>query len=119
MGRLPILLCNTVSYEKSPGASEKKRFLGSPDLEEINVNGWDDIALTYLDGSIVKMKDHFHSPQHAVDIIKNKCFFNKACSSAREMPAVGMDSDARNVLLKHFPSRFLLKARPFCPPSDL
>ena len=44
-------------------------FLGSPDLEEINVNGWDDIALTYLDGSIVKMKDHFHSPQHAVDII--------------------------------------------------
>ena len=45
-------------------------FLGSPDLEEINVNGWDDIALTYLDGSIVKLKDHFHSPQHAVDIIK-------------------------------------------------
>ena len=45
-------------------------FLGSPDLEEININGWDDIALTYLDGSIVKLKDHFHSPQHAVDIIK-------------------------------------------------
>ena len=45
-------------------------FLGSSELEEINVNGWDDIALTYLDGSIVKMKDHFHSPQHAVDIIK-------------------------------------------------
>ncbi len=45
-------------------------FLGSPELEEINVNGWDDIALTYLDGSIVKLKDHFHSPQHAVDIIK-------------------------------------------------
>lgn len=45
-------------------------YLGSPDLEEINVNGWDDIALTYLDGSIVKLTDHFHSPQHAVDIIK-------------------------------------------------
>ena len=45
-------------------------FLGSPELEEININGWDDIALTYLDGSIVKMKDHFHSPGHAVDIIK-------------------------------------------------
>ncbi len=27
-------------------------FLGSPDLEEININGWDDIALTFLDGSI-------------------------------------------------------------------
>ena len=45
-------------------------FLSSPELEAINVNGWDDIALTYLDGSIVKLKDHFHSPQHAVDIIK-------------------------------------------------
>ena len=46
------------------------KYLGSPDLEEINVNGWDDIALTLLDGTIVKMKEHFHSPQHAVDIIK-------------------------------------------------
>lgn len=45
-------------------------YLGSPDLEEINVNGWDDIALTKLDGSIVKLREHFHSPQHAVDIIK-------------------------------------------------
>ncbi len=33
-------------------------------------NAWNDIALTYLDGSIVKVKEHFHSPQHAVDIIK-------------------------------------------------
>ena len=45
-------------------------YLGSPDLEEINVNSWDDIALTLLDGTIVKVPEHFHSPQHAVDIIK-------------------------------------------------
>lgn len=45
-------------------------FLGSRDLEEININAWNDIALTYLDGRIVKMKEHFHSPQHAEDIIK-------------------------------------------------
>ena len=45
-------------------------FLGSSELEEINVNGWDDIALTYLDGSIRKLDEHFHSPQHAVDVIK-------------------------------------------------
>ena len=45
-------------------------YLGSEKLEEINVNGWDDIALTLLDGSIVKLKEHFHSPQHATDIIK-------------------------------------------------
>ena len=46
------------------------KYLGSPQLEEINVNSWNDIALTYLDGSIVKIREHFHSPQHAVDIIK-------------------------------------------------
>ncbi len=45
-------------------------YLGSPDLEEININGWNDIALTLLNGTIVKLKEHFHSPQHAVDIIK-------------------------------------------------
>lgn len=45
-------------------------YLGSPQLEEIDVNAWNDIALTYRDGNVVKMDDHFHSPQHAVDIVK-------------------------------------------------
>ena len=45
-------------------------YLGSPELEEINVNSWDDIAITKLDGTITKLPEHFHSPQHAVDIIK-------------------------------------------------
>jgi len=45
-------------------------YLGSSQLEEININAWNDIALTYLDGSIVKVKEHFHSPQHSVDIVK-------------------------------------------------
>lgn len=45
-------------------------YLGSSGLEEINANAWNDIALTYTDGNIVKLKEHFHSPQHAIDIIK-------------------------------------------------
>lgn len=45
-------------------------YLGSEDLEEINVNAWNDIALTYHDGHIEKTKEHFHSPKHAIDIIK-------------------------------------------------
>ncbi|MDD4495324.1 MAG: CpaF/VirB11 family protein [Eubacteriales bacterium] len=45
-------------------------YLGSSSLEEININSWNDIALTYLDGSIVKTEKHFHSPQHAIDIVK-------------------------------------------------
>lgn len=45
-------------------------FLGSPDLDEINVNSWDDVTLTYSDGHMEKLEEHFHSPQHAVDIVK-------------------------------------------------
>lgn len=45
-------------------------YLGSEALEEINVNSWRDVALTYLDGSVVKAPEHFHSPQHAIDIVK-------------------------------------------------
>jgi len=63
-GLIDKLYCEMVEY------SVLTPFLGSPDLEEINVNSWNDIALTYLDGSIVKTKEHFHSPQHSVDIVK-------------------------------------------------
>jgi pilus assembly protein CpaF len=61
---IDALYCEMAEY------SVLTKYLGSPDLEEINVNAWNDIALTYLDGSIVKVREHFHSPQHAVDIIK-------------------------------------------------
>ena len=45
-------------------------YLGRDDIEELNVNGWDDVAITYTDGRIEKAKEHFYSPQHAVDIVK-------------------------------------------------
>lgn len=46
------------------------QFLGRDDVEEININGWDDIAITYIDGHIEKTAEHFHSPQHAIDVVK-------------------------------------------------
>ena len=45
-------------------------YLKDPTLEEININGWDDVALTHLDGRIEKAKEHFFSPGHAIDIVK-------------------------------------------------
>lgn len=58
------LFCEMAEY------SILTKYLGSNMLEEINVNAWNDIALTYRDGSIQKLSEHFHSPSHAVDIIK-------------------------------------------------
>ena len=45
-------------------------FLGSPDIDEININAWDDITLTYSDGKMEKLEEHFRSPKHAIDIVK-------------------------------------------------
>ena len=45
-------------------------YLSSDDLEEININGWDDIALTLRDGRIIKAPERFFSPGHAEDIVK-------------------------------------------------
>ena len=46
------------------------KYLTDPDIEEININGWDDVALTHLDGSIEKASEHFFTPGHAVDVVK-------------------------------------------------
>ena len=46
------------------------KYLGKSNIEEININGWDDVAITYTDGNIKKVEEHFYSPQQAVDIIK-------------------------------------------------
>jgi len=45
-------------------------FLRQDNVEEININAWDDIAVTYTNGKTVKLKEHFYSPQHAIDIAK-------------------------------------------------
>ena len=45
-------------------------YFNREDVEEINVNAWNDIAITYVDGRIEKTAESFMSPQHAVDIIK-------------------------------------------------
>ena len=57
-------------YSEMAEYSILTQYLGREDIEEININGWDDLAITYTDGHIEKAKEHFYSPQHAVDIVK-------------------------------------------------
>ncbi|MDD2268108.1 MAG: CpaF/VirB11 family protein [Eubacteriales bacterium] len=57
-------------YSEMAEYSVLTQYLGRDELEEINVNGWNDIAITYIDGHIEKAAEHFYSPQHAVDIVK-------------------------------------------------
>ena len=57
-------------FEEMAEHSILTKHLADPDIEEININGWDDVALTHLDGRIEKAKEHFFSPTHAIDIVK-------------------------------------------------
>ena len=40
------------------------------DIEEININAWNDIKINYSDGSTKPAKEHFYSPEHCENIIR-------------------------------------------------
>lgn len=57
-------------YSEMAEYSILTKYLGRDNIEEININAWNDIAITYISGRTVKAKEHFYSPSHAVDIVK-------------------------------------------------
>lgn len=60
----------SVLYNEMAEYSVLTKFLGKENVEEININAWNDIAITYTNGKTVKLAEHFYSPTHAVDIVK-------------------------------------------------
>ena len=40
------------------------------DIEEININSWNDIKINYSDGSVVATEETFISPEHAIDVMR-------------------------------------------------
>jgi pilus assembly protein CpaF len=46
------------------------QYLFSNTVEEINVNSWKDVKITYSNGKILPASEHFNSPQHAIDVIR-------------------------------------------------
>lgn len=46
------------------------QYLYRNDIEEINLNSYKDIKITYTDGRIEPTKERFNSPSHAVDVIR-------------------------------------------------
>ncbi len=46
------------------------QYLDREDVEEININSWNDIAIKYTDGRTEKTSEHFLSPEISADIIK-------------------------------------------------
>ncbi|MEK4107007.1 CpaF/VirB11 family protein [Paenibacillus sp. FSL R10-2791] len=46
------------------------RYLYSRDVEEININGYNDVKISYTDGRIIPAEEQFSSPEHAIDIVR-------------------------------------------------
>jgi len=62
-------LCNLI-YGEMTGFSFLTKYLYRDDVEEININQWKDVKVTYSTGEILPCKEHFNSHQHAIDVIR-------------------------------------------------
>lgn len=46
------------------------KYLFATNIEEININSWKDVKITYSDGRMVPAKERFESPRHAIDVMR-------------------------------------------------
>lgn len=70
-------------------------------LEEVNINGWDDVALTYCDGHIEKAQ-HFENPQQAEDILKRILDHSGAViDNARPIAQAHLHNKVRVTIIKN------------------
>ena len=65
-----LILLSRKLYREMAEYSVLTPYLTDPDVEEINVNAWDDIAVTYLDGRTVKSEEVFPGPSYALDCVR-------------------------------------------------
>lgn len=57
-------------YSEMAEFSFLTEYLFSSNVEEININAWNDIKVNYSDGRIVPAREKFNSPSHAVDVVR-------------------------------------------------
>jgi len=57
-------------YSEMAEYSFLTKYLFRSDIEEININSWNDIKVTYSNGEILPIKETFNSPSHAIDVIR-------------------------------------------------
>ena len=62
-------LCEQI-YGEMTGFSFLTKYLYRDDVEEININQWKDVKITYSSGEILPCREHFNAPQHAIDVIR-------------------------------------------------
>ena len=70
--------------------------LARKDIEEININSWDDIQIIPSKGQQYKYLEHFSSAQHAVDVVRRMLHNNKLVFDASRPLVTGyLDKNIR------------------------
>ena len=62
-------LCERL-YEDMAGISFLKQWIYNPNVEEVNINRWDDIEVIMSGGRSMKIPEKFQSPSQALDVIR-------------------------------------------------
>jgi len=62
-------LCDKL-FDDMAGYSFLKRWIYMPDVEEVNINAFDDIEVIMNSGRSIKIPDKFTSAQHAIDVTR-------------------------------------------------
>jgi pilus assembly protein CpaF len=62
-------LCGKL-YEDMAGYSFLKKWIYKQDVEEVNINAYNDIEVIMGSGRSIKIPDKFSSPQHAIDVTR-------------------------------------------------
>lgn len=62
-------LCGML-YGEMTGFSFLTKYLYRDDVEEININQWRDVKITYSTGEILPARERFNSAGHAVDVVR-------------------------------------------------
>lgn len=62
-------LCDKL-YEDMAGYSFLKKWIYKSDVEEVNINAYNDIEVILNSGRSIKIPDKFSSPQHAIDVVR-------------------------------------------------
>lgn len=57
-------------YSEMAEFSFLTKYLYSSTVEEVNINSWKDVKITYSDGRVLPSDERFQSPQHAVDVVR-------------------------------------------------
>lgn len=90
-------------YKEMVEFSFLTNYLFSKEIEEINVNSFEDIKIAYNDGTIRRGEEKFNSPTHALDVVK------------RMLHQSGMVLDSsKPLVLGHLDGNIRITA--YCPP---